>query len=91
MEDSERVRAACLRYLQDGLVDFYPERTDIIEQMRQLAAELGGHLDVPRLAWKYASISAVFGPSVARRARVFLPRIRWAAARLLDRVRFAFE
>jgi hypothetical protein len=91
LEDSERVRAACVKYLQNGLVNFYPERTDIIEQTRQLAAELGGPLDVPRLPRKYASISAVFGPSVARRAQVFLPRIRWAAARFCDRVRSPFD
>jgi glycosyltransferase involved in cell wall biosynthesis len=91
LEDSTRVRAACVTYLQNGLVHFYPERTDIIEQTRGLAAELGGHLDVPRLPLKYASISAVFGPSVARRAQIFLPGIRGAAARLWDRVRSPFD
>jgi glycosyltransferase involved in cell wall biosynthesis len=91
LEDSERVRAACVKYLQNGLVHFYPERTDIIEQTRQLVAELGGRLDAPRLPRKYASIRAVFGPSVARHAQVFLPRIRWAAARLWDTVRSPFE
>jgi hypothetical protein len=91
MEDSERVRAACVKYLQTGLIHFYPERPDIIEQTRQLAAELGGPLAVPRLPRKYASISAVFGPSVARRAQVFLPRIRWAGARVWDRVLSPFD
>jgi glycosyltransferase involved in cell wall biosynthesis len=91
LEDSPRVRAACVKYLQNGLVHFYPERTDIIEQTRVLAAELGGRLDVPRLPRKYASISAVFGPRVARRAQIFLPGIRGAAARLWDRVRSPFD
>jgi hypothetical protein len=91
MEDSERVRAACVKYLQNGLVYFYPERTDLIEQMRQLAAELGDLLDVPRLPRKYALISALLGPSVARSAQVFLPRVRWGAARLWDKFRSPFD
>ena len=90
LEDSERVRAACVAYLQAGLVRFYPERPDIIDEMQRLAAELGGRLDVPRLPRKYALIGAAFGPSVAQRAQIFLPRIRWAAVRLWDKVLSAF-
>jgi hypothetical protein len=90
LEDSERARGACVAYLQAGLVRFYPERPDIIEQMQHLAAELGGRLDVPRLPRKYALIGAAFGPSVAQRAQIFLPRIRWAAVRLWDKVLSAF-
>jgi glycosyltransferase involved in cell wall biosynthesis len=87
LEDSDRVRAACVRYLQNSLVFFYPERQDIVEQARQLAAALGGRLDVPHLRRKYAVLGAVFGPSVAGRARVVLPRVRWAAARFWDKIR----
>jgi len=87
LEDSDRVRAACVRYLQNGLIFFYPERPDIVEQTRQMIAALGGRLDVPRLRRKYAVLGAVLGPSVARRAGLLLPRVRWAAARLWDKVR----
>jgi glycosyltransferase involved in cell wall biosynthesis len=90
LEDSERARGACVAYLQAGLIHFYPERPDIIEQMQHLAAELGGRLDVRRLPRKYALIGAAFGPSVAQRAQIFLPRIRWAAVRLWDKVLSAF-
>jgi hypothetical protein len=88
LEDSARVRAACVKYLQNGLVVFFhPERPDIVEQSRQMAAALGGRIDVPRLRRKYAVLGAMFGPSVARRAKVVLPRVRWAAARLWDKIR----
>ena len=42
LENSERVRNACLRYLQTSLICFYPEKVDIVRQARQLATELGG-------------------------------------------------
>jgi glycosyltransferase involved in cell wall biosynthesis len=91
MEDSERVRAACMKYLQSGLVHFYPERPDLIERTRQMAVELGGRLDVPRLPRKYAPLGALFGSRVARRVQLSLASIRWATARFWDKVRSPFE
>jgi hypothetical protein len=57
LEDSERVRAACLMYLQSNVIDFYPLRLDIVEQMQQTVKELGGQLEAPRLSWKYCGLS----------------------------------
>ena len=54
LEESARVRAACLAYLQNWLLNFYPERPDIVEELERLAKELGGRLEVPRLRRKYA-------------------------------------
>jgi len=42
LEDSERVRAVCVKFLQDSLPWFYPDRLDIVKQAEQLAATLGG-------------------------------------------------
>src|SRR5208283_714905 len=42
LEDSERVRRACVQYLQNWLIFFYPERLDIFEQAQAMAKELGG-------------------------------------------------
>src|SRR5207244_8976209 len=42
LEDTERVRTACVKYLQHCLPSFYPERLDIVKQLEQLAATLGG-------------------------------------------------
>jgi glycosyltransferase involved in cell wall biosynthesis len=54
LEDSERVRAACLRHLRNCFVYFYPERPDIVQELQQLAVRLGGHLSLPDGApWKF--------------------------------------
>ena len=43
LEDSPRVRAACVSYLQTWLVEFYPERPDIVK-MPRTGRLLGGRL-----------------------------------------------
>jgi len=91
LEDSERVRAACVRYLQDWLITFYPERLDIVKKAEQLAATLGGPLEVPRLSWKYAWIQKSFGWPMAKRAQLLMPRCKWSVIRSWDRVLSRFE
>lgn len=91
MEDSERVRTACMRYLQDWLVIFIHVRPDIVKRFEQIAASLGGRLTVPRLPWKYGQIKAIFGWRLARRAQVFLPRLRWYLVRLMDKALWFLE
>ncbi len=85
LEDTPRVRAACVNYLQNWMGFFYPERRDIYERARTLARDLGGELEVPRLSWKYSGIQALFGWKLARRAQVFLPRARWSVYRSWDK------
>jgi hypothetical protein len=91
MEDSERVRAACVRYLQDWLITFYPERPDIVEQAQQLAANLGGRLTAPRLTWKYAWIQKTAGWPLAKRALLSAPRYKYSVIRTWDRFLSRFE
>ena len=88
LEDSERTRAACVIYMQNWLVHFYPDRRDIIEQAEEFAGSLGGQLQPPRLAWKYSWIKAVFGWPLARRAQLFLLNLRWSCVRLWDKTLF---
>jgi glycosyltransferase involved in cell wall biosynthesis len=85
LEDSERVRAACLRYLQTMLIDFYPERPDIVEELEKMARKLGGQLDAPRLRWKYDWIRPIFGWEAAKRAQLTLPQLKWSVLRLWDK------
>jgi glycosyltransferase involved in cell wall biosynthesis len=48
LEDSDRIRAACINYLQSWLIVFYPERADIVEELEELARGLGGSIgDAP--------------------------------------------
>jgi hypothetical protein len=85
LEDSDRVRAACVTYLQNGVVNFHPERPDLVREAEQMAGELGGRLETPRLPWKYSWIGLLGGRRLAKRAQIFLPRIRWSLARLWDK------
>jgi glycosyltransferase involved in cell wall biosynthesis len=72
LEDSPRTRDACLKYLQIWLRSFYPERPDIVEQLKDDASNLGGQLHLPSLSWKYAWIQKIFGWRVAKEAQLVL-------------------
>ena len=91
LEDSQRTREVCVKYLQDWLTFFYPERLDIVAQARAMAKELGGQLEVPPLSWKYSWIDAVFGRTWAKRGQVFLPRLKWSIVRSWDKALLHLE
>jgi len=84
LEDSDRMRASCAKYLQNYVIDFHSVRPDIVEQMYAMAKELGGSLETPRLSWKYAWLKALFGRSWAERAQLLLPSIKWSVIRFWD-------
>lgn len=91
LEDSERTRKACTKYLQTWLMYFYPERQDIVKEAERIASELGGRLEVPQLPWKYNWLKSIFGWKVAKQAQVTLPAIRWSLARSLDKAMFLLQ
>jgi glycosyltransferase involved in cell wall biosynthesis len=91
LENSERVRAACLTYLQAWLIVFYPERPDIVEELEKLASSLGGRLAVPRLRWKYAWIKTIFGWSLGKRAETDFPQLRAHLVRTWDKAMYKLE
>src|SRR5262249_48934139 len=66
LEDSDRVRRACLLYMKNWYGNFYPERQDLAEELQRIAAELQGHLEEPRLRWKYAWMKPLFGWKAAK-------------------------
>jgi glycosyltransferase involved in cell wall biosynthesis len=111
MDESERARVACVRHLQRYMIEFYPERSDIVEQAEEMARHLGGQLTSP-LSWKsdlllastgghhvrkimaqrlYFLIKTIFGWRIAKRARVFLPKVIWGALRLWDKALFHIQ
>src|SRR5205085_6485812 len=53
LDDSPRVRAACLKYLTDNSLSFYPEMPEVFQEAQTLAAELGGELNSAPLSPKY--------------------------------------
>ncbi len=86
LEDSPRVRTACLAYLQRWLICFYPEHEKIVSESQALAAELGGQLDTPALSWKYALLQRLFGWTVAKKASFTLPKAKTWCIREWDKL-----
>jgi hypothetical protein len=91
LEESERVRNACLTYMQNWFHNFYPDRPDIVTELQSLAAELHGHLDAPRLRWKYAWMEPIFGLHAAKRAQMVLPQMKASWIRSWDKVMYRLE
>ena len=91
LEDSERVRKACLAYLQNWYGDFYPERPDIVAEMQSLAAQLQGQLEEPRLRRKYAWMKPVFGWKAAKWAQMALPQFKASCMRHYDKAIYRLE
>jgi glycosyltransferase involved in cell wall biosynthesis len=91
LEDSDRNRAACVKYLQNYLIVFYPLRLDIVEAMYQTAKDLGGRLDMPRLSWKYSWIKDLAGWAWAKRAQLLLPSVKWSLLRSWDKTLLDIE
>ncbi|MEZ5329501.1 MAG: glycosyltransferase family 2 protein [Verrucomicrobiales bacterium] len=86
LEDTPRVRAAGIAYMQTWLHHFYPEHRDVVAEMQAMAAELGGVLHEPTLSWKYAWIRSLFGWSAAKKARSSLPQFKASLKQRWDKV-----
>jgi glycosyltransferase involved in cell wall biosynthesis len=90
-EDSDRVRAACLTYLQAWLSSFYPDRPDLVQEAEQLAGNLGGRLSVPRASWKYAWIETILGFGAAKHAQLYYNRCKESVLRMWDKMMYLLE
>ena len=91
LEDSERVRKACLAYIQTWCRNFYPERPDLMQEAQQLAAMLGGRLEAPKLSWKYLWIQKLFGFAAAKRASQRWNHYKSSMMRSWDKALFRLE
>jgi len=91
LDDSKRARAACLKRLQACLICFYPERSDIVEQLQQQAYSLGGRLKIPRLGIKYSWVEWLVGYRIARQLQLTYNKRKWAFLRSCDRLLFYIE
>lgn len=91
LEDSERVRKACLTYLQNWYDNFYPERPDLVADLQNLAQQLDGSMEEPRLRWKYAWMRPVFGWEVAKWAQMALPQFKASLIRRWDKTMYRLE
>jgi PST family polysaccharide transporter len=91
LEDTQRVRAACIEYLHDNLIYFYPESSQIVAEMQEMARELGGTLDPPLLSWKYSWVRWLFGWRLAKLLQVSAPTVKWVMKRNWDKLLFHIE
>ena len=91
LEESDRVRKACLIYLQNWFHMVYPERPDLVAELQSLAAELQGRLEAPRLRWKYAWMRPLFGWRRAKWAQEALPQLKASCIRYCDKALYRLE
>lgn len=91
LRDNSTTRAACLQYLRDALIYFYPERTHILREASELAAELGGELGKPKLSWKYAWLELTLGWGAVKPFQNAARMVRSKLASGLDYVLFNLE
>ncbi len=91
MEESERTRAACVRYIQDWLPEFYPTRLDLAGELKELLEELGGMAQDPVLSWKYHWIVGTFGWGAGRSTQQTLRRLKASSIFAWDRVMHRLE
>jgi glycosyltransferase involved in cell wall biosynthesis len=91
LEESERVRSACLTYLGTWFENFYPERPDLVDELQSIAAEFNGHLEEPRLRWKYAWIQSILGWRAAKRAQMALPQFKASVLRAWDKIMYRLQ
>jgi glycosyltransferase involved in cell wall biosynthesis len=91
MADGERVRAACLTYLQQNTSILFLRRPDLTAQAQRLATRLGGNFEIPRLSWKYSWVQPLFGTTVAAAASLTLPLVKLSLTRLWDRALFNLQ
>jgi glycosyltransferase involved in cell wall biosynthesis len=91
LEESGRVRSACLTYLQNWYPTFYPERPDLVAKVQALAAQLQGQLEAPRLRPKYAWMRPIFGWKVAKSAQNTLPQFKASCLRNWDKMMYRLQ
>ena len=91
LEESSRVHRACVAFLRDSLIYFFPERQHIVEQAQQIARECGCTLDLPKLSWKYSWIPRLLSWHFVKPIQQRMQKFRWAIERELDRALFSIE
>lgn len=71
LDDGPRVRTACVTFLRNWMVFFYPHMSHLVRQAEEMVMELGGQPRVQPLL-RYSSIQAAFEWYLIKRAQLFL-------------------
>jgi glycosyltransferase involved in cell wall biosynthesis len=91
LEDSVRVRKACLAYLQNWFYVFYPDRLDAVVELQTLAEQLQGCLERPGLSWKYAWMKPIIGAKATKRTQDSLLVFKEFCRRNFDSAMYRLE
>jgi glycosyltransferase involved in cell wall biosynthesis len=91
LEESERIRRACVMYLQNWYGAFYPTRMDLAAELQTLAEQFDGHLETPRLTWKYAWLEPLVGLDMAKKTQDKMCDLKNSCIRRLDRALWKLE
>jgi glycosyltransferase involved in cell wall biosynthesis len=85
LEDTEVTRAACIRYLQNRLWHFYPDKKEILRKAGELARQLGGQLNPPQVGWKFWMIKQIMGWRTAAKFQEIAGRLEACFNKNLER------
>lgn len=86
LEDSDRSRKACVTFLRNRLIYYYPEQREMLAQIYALADQLGGSLSVPPLLRHYEILRGLFGWKAARFAQDLVTSLKQGFLRSVDRI-----
>lgn len=81
LDNCSRSKAACVTMLRGGLIWFYPDKPELVERSRRLAAELGERIDVPILPWKYRIIRLIVGWRITKWLMFRTAKLKWYGTR----------
>lgn len=87
-DDSPRVRAACVRYLQTTLNDLCPDSAVVMDKAQVMAGSCGGRLSEPTLPRKYALVQRALGRTQAKRVQLGYNGLKSSMFRSFDAALF---
>jgi glycosyltransferase involved in cell wall biosynthesis len=86
LEESERTRIACLKYLEDWFHFYYPENQELVARLREMAADLGGKLEPQGIGWKFYPMAKLIGLEKTKKLRANWGKNKLAIMSKLDKM-----
>jgi glycosyltransferase involved in cell wall biosynthesis len=88
IEDNKKTKDACLKYLQNRVLDFYTEKREIIEKANDLARVLGGRIVAPKEDWQLVLARKMFGWRTAKKMKSMIWRAEITVRKNWDKLLF---
>jgi hypothetical protein len=77
--------------LQNCFICCYPGRTEIAQELQELATSLGGQLPLPTVPWKYVLIKELFGFAAAHHTQLYYNQVKCSMLRGWDKIMHSVE